>query len=173
MDDRVLVEGAKAGSADAIGALYRRYWPLAWQWAYAVAGSRERADDLAQLAFLRAVDALPRFDGERPFGAWLKRIVINVAIDDIRRLRRSPLPLEWFSEARAATPAPSTNNYDELVEAVRGLQPARRQIIVLHYWLDLSVDEIAAHLGLPFGTVASRLSRARADLRETLREQRV
>ena len=49
---------------------------------------------------------------------------------------------------------------DEIVAAVRALAPARREVIVLHYWLDLAVDEIAALLGLPFGTVASRLSRA-------------
>ncbi len=56
---------------------------------------------------------------------------------------------------------------------MRSLQPARRAVIVLHYWLDLSADEIADRLEIPYGTVASRLSRGLADLRLALEEHRV
>ena len=170
-DDSSLIEAASSGSPDAVTELYERYWPLAWQWAYLVSGSRTRADDLAQDAIMRAFHALDKFDPQRPFGPWLKRILVNKAIDDARRDRRVRVGDEWLDELTAA---PSdTDASDEVFAAVRGLSPQRREIIVLHYWLDLAVDEIAALLGLPFGTVASRLSRALRDLRVALEDARV
>ena len=165
-DDSSLIEQATSGSPDAVAQLYERYWPLAWQWAYLVTGSRTRADDLAQDAVMRAFDALDRFDPQRPFGPWLKRILVNKAIDDSRRDRRMRLGDEWLDELRAAPDGADAS--EELVAAVRELSPQRREVIVLHYWLDLAVDDIAALLGLPFGTVASRLSRALRDLRVAL-----
>ena len=168
-----LIAEAKKGSAQAVEALFRRFWPLAWQWAYALTGNRERANDLAQEAFVRALSSLPRFDAERPFRPWLKRILLNAGIDDIRRLRNSELPLDWFDDRRRPQGEDEQRESDELVAAVRALQPARREVIVLHYWLDLSADEIAAQLGVPYGTVASRLSRGLADLRLGLEERRV
>jgi RNA polymerase sigma-70 factor (ECF subfamily) len=170
-DDTALVEAAAAGSPDAITALYERYWPLAWQWAYLATGSRSRADDLAQEAVVRAFGALNRFDPQRPFGPWLKRILVNKAIDDARKERRLRVGDEWMTDLRAAPD--DTEVSDEVVAAVRSLAPARREVIVLHYWLDIAVDEIAALLGLPFGTVASRLSRALSDLRVALEGERV
>ena len=171
-DDTVLVEAAAAGSRDAIADLYERYWPLAWQWAYLVTGSRARADDLAQDAIVRAFGALDRFDPQRPFGPWLKRILVNKAIDDARRDRRLRVGDEWMADLKAPGDDVTAVSGD-VVDAVRGLAPARREVIVLHCWLDLAVDEIAALLGLPFGTVASRLSRALADLRVALDGERV
>jgi RNA polymerase sigma-70 factor, ECF subfamily len=171
--DAELIASARRGSEEALEALFRRCWPLAWQWAYALTGSRERADDLAQEAFVRAVSALPRFDVERPFRPWLKRILLNAGIDELRRLRSTELPLDWFDDRRRRDDEDERRESDELVAAVRALQPARRVVIVLHYWLDLSADEIAARLGVPYGTVASRLSRGLADLRAALEEQHV
>lgn len=136
-------------------------------------GNRTRADDLAQEAFARAVAALPRFDAERPFRPWLKRILLNAGIDELRRLRSKDLPLDWFEDRRPPDGDEEHRDSDELVAAVRSLPPARRVVIVLHYWLDLSADEIADRLEIPYGTVASRLSRGLADLRAALEEHRV
>jgi RNA polymerase sigma-70 factor (ECF subfamily) len=171
--DAELIASARRGSEEALEALFRRYWPLAWQWAYALTGKRERADDLAQEAFLRAFRALPRFDVERPFRPWLKRILLNAGIDELRRLRNSELPIDWFEDRRRPDGDDERRDSDELVAAVRSLPAARREVIVLHYWLDLSADEIADRLGVPYGTVASRLSRGLADLRASLEECRV
>jgi RNA polymerase sigma factor (sigma-70 family) len=171
--DRELIASARRGSEEALETLFRRYWPLAWQWAYAFTGNRARADDLAQESFVAAVAALPRFDVERPFQPWLKRILLNTAIDELRHLRRRELPSNWFEDRRRPEPEDERLGSDELVSAVRSLQPARRVVIVLHYWLDLPVDEIAVRLGVPYGTVASRLSRALADLRLALEEHHV
>src|SRR5436190_19471771 len=86
--DARLVELARHGSRDAAGELFTRHWRAAWRAAYVITGRREMADDVAQDAFERAFAALSRFDESRPFGAWLHRIVVNRALDLMRRERR-------------------------------------------------------------------------------------
>ena len=68
---------ARTGSEDAVRTLFQRFWPLAWQWAYAVVGDRMLADQPAQEAIVKAFRTLDRFDPERPFGPGLKRIVVQ------------------------------------------------------------------------------------------------
>jgi RNA polymerase sigma-70 factor, ECF subfamily len=172
-DEAAVIESARHGSGAAVDALYRRYWPIAWQWAYALTGHRQRADDLAQDAVLSAFASLGRFDAERPFRPWLKRILLNRAVDELRRLRRGELPVDWFDDRLRPSGEEDLRASDELVAAVRSLPPARRIVIVLHYWLDLPVDEIAALLSVPYGTAASRLSRGLAQLRVCLENERV
>ncbi|MBM2824143.1 MAG: polymerase ECF-type sigma factor, partial [Thermoleophilia bacterium] len=77
--DTELIVLARKGSAEAAGALFDRYWTLAWRAAYAVTGDRSLADDAAQEAVEKAFAALDRFDETRPFAPWLKRIAINRA----------------------------------------------------------------------------------------------
>ena len=173
IDDSRLIQDARGGSADALAALYRRYWPIAWQWAYALTGERSRADDLAQDAVLRGFRSLRTFDDTRPFRPWLKRVLLNVAADDLRRLRRGEVSESWLEDRARSADGAQAERIDGVVAAVRTLPPARRTVVVLHYWLDLPVDEIAALLDLPYGTVASRLSRGLAQLREALEEERV
>ena len=172
VDDAIVIEAVNRGSEEALGSLYRRYWPMAWHWAYAMTGQRHAADDYAQEAMLRAIRALPRFDTQRPFAPWLKRILVNLVVDDIRRTRQlRTRELEgWMDESRRDTSG-SDEALTAVISAVGELAPTRRMVIVLHYWLDLTVEEIASALDLPYGTVASRLSRALSDLRAALAEE--
>ena len=139
-------------------------------------GDRALADDAAQDAIQRAFSALDRFDEMRPFGPWLKRIAVNRAIDLLRR-DGGPHPLE---DDDATLHAWALGEHAEedvrlwgVTDAVSALDPPKRAVVVLHSWLDLSVEEIAGVLGLPVGTVASRLSRALSELRLALTEERV
>jgi RNA polymerase sigma-70 factor, ECF subfamily len=172
MDEARVVALARRGEQAAVEELFERSWPLAWHWAYGVTGDRMLADHVAQEAVHRAFRALDRFDPERPFRPWLKRITINLAIDELRRERRNDVARAWMSELRPAPAVEDRELLDGVVDAVRQLPPRQRTIVVLHYWLDTSVDEIAAVLELPVGTVVSRLSRARAALREQLEAAR-
>jgi RNA polymerase sigma-70 factor, ECF subfamily len=168
MDEATLVEEARGGDHRALERLFEHMWPLAWHWAYGVTGDRMLADHVAQEAVVRAFASLERFDATRAFRPWLKRITVNLAIDELRRERKHD-PARW-SELRTVHPFEDRELLDDVVAAVRDLPERQRLVVVLHYWLDTSVDEIAAYLEIPIGTVVSRLSRARATLREALEE---
>ena len=162
-NERKLIREAQRGSREALAALYEAHWERAHRAAYLVVHDAVAAEDIAQDAFLAAIDALDRFDRRRPFGPWLHRIVINRAIDWGRReaLRRSAgdpddLPL-------AAPPAEAIGG--ELVPALAQLPPEQRAVIVLRHLLEYTPGEIARMLELPRGTVNSRLRRGLDQLR--------
>ncbi len=162
--DAELIIAARRGSREAYGLLFDRHWPRVWRAAYATTGDRELASDAAQDAFLRAASALRRFDPRRPLEPWLLRIAVNRALDLVRHGRR--LAPEAELEEPFALDAPLAD--EELTAAVRALSPERRAVIALHYWFDYTTPEIAEVLGVPVGTVNSRLARALRDLRQHL-----
>ncbi len=185
-DERAWVRGAQAGSASDLEALFRAHWPRAYRAAYLVVHDAAGAEDVAQEAFLAAVRALDRFDGRRPFGPWLHRIVVNRAIDWTRaRSIRGEVATEAVGEAalleregadavEAAAPAGAGANpfSDDLSAALGELSPEHRAVVVLRYLLEYTPGEIAGMLELPRGTVNSRLRRALDQLGASLGEVR-
>lgn len=164
--DQDLVQAMRRGDEHATTVLFRRAWPGAWRAAYALTGSRAAADDIAQDAFERALRSAPDMNGSGSFDAWLKRVAVNRAIDVLRkegRRRRSEAPdraePEWVDD----TPVDPV-----MVRAISALEPDRRVPLVLHYWLGYTQPQVAELLGVPLGTVSSRISRALTDLREAL-----
>jgi len=160
-DERALVRRAQAGSASAFEALYRAHWPRAYRAAYLVVHDAAGAEDIAQEAFLAAVRALDRFDRRRPFGPWLHRIVVNRAID-WARARRLRAEVELADSWPVADDRGS--ELPELVRALSALAPEQRAVIVLRHLLEYTPGEIAELLGLPRGTVNSRLRRGLDEL---------
>jgi RNA polymerase sigma-70 factor, ECF subfamily len=157
------VRRAREGSSGDIEALFRDHWPRAYRAAYLVVHDAAAAEDIAQEAFLAAVRALDRFDGRRPFAPWLHRIVVNRAIDWTRARQ-----LRAESELVDA-PAPEPERLDgSLLGALAALPPDHRAVIVLRYLLEYTPGEIAELLGVPRGTVNSRLRRGLDALGESL-----
>lgn len=166
--DADLIRAVLGGSSSAADALFARHWPDAWKAAYAVCGNRQDADDAAQDGMARAFSALSDFDTDRPFRPWLRTIVVRRCLNH-RRATRHETP---DSEAVAATPyedSPDlTDRRDPLSRALVGLSNERRAVVVMRFWLDMEVPEIAEALGVPTGTASSRLARAMAQLRWAL-----
>ena len=173
--DHELIGLARDGSTGAVEVLFDRYWPHVWKAAYAVTADRALADDAAQEAIEKGFAALRRFDETRPLGPWLKRIAVNCAVDQLRRRRPvDALPGDDALHSWSLGNDPSDDVRQWAVaDAVAALGRGKRLVVVLHFWLDLPIDEIAGVLGVPVGTVASRLARAKAELRAVLEEQRV
>jgi RNA polymerase sigma-70 factor (ECF subfamily) len=154
-----LVRAARRGSEDAVAELFERHWAAAYRAAVLVTGDRAAAEDIAQEAFLAALRALPSFDLRRPLRPWLHRIVVNRAIDWSRsRTARAEVGGELVSESRAAAEA-SPGFGDDVMAALMGLAPEQRAVVVLRYVLEFTPGEIGSMLGLPRGTVNSRLRR--------------
>lgn len=160
LSDAALVRAAQAGSDEAVETLFARHWPDAYRAAYLVARDRAAAEDIAQEAFLAAIRALPRFDRRRPLRPWLHRIVVNRAIDWSRaRALRGEVGIDGVPERAAGTRAAGGVLDDDVVGALAALSADQRAVIVLRYVLDFTPGEIARALGLPRGTVNSRLRR--------------
>jgi RNA polymerase sigma-70 factor, ECF subfamily len=168
-EDRQLVAEAAAGSPAAGEELFSRHWLAAWRLAFSVTGSAAAADDVAQDAFERAFRSLAGFNGRSSFRTWLSRIVLNQSVDLARRQSRlQPLePAEMPSQEWSDEDAVRDR---DLFDAVLRLPLERRTAIVLRYWARHTTPEIAEILGVPLGTVHSRLARALAELRSRLEE---
>jgi RNA polymerase sigma-70 factor (ECF subfamily) len=143
--------------------LYRLHWPRAYRAAYLVTHDAAGAEDIAQEAFLAAVRALDRFDRRRPFGPWLHRIVVNRAID---WTRARTLRGEVETDESVAAASRNGDHLDDLVARLAALPPDQRAVVVLRHLLEYTPGEIAELLGLPRGTVNSRLRRGLDALRD-------
>ncbi len=138
--------------------------------AYRMTGNAHDAEDLVQETFLRAHRAFDRFVPGSNARAWLHTILQRVRADAFRKMRRRPRTVELEGEGPAAPPPQDAlaSGGEDLERALRGLPAAFRDAVVLRDLQELSYAEIAAALGIPVGTVMSRIHRGRALLRERL-----
>jgi len=164
-DERARVGGAQRGSVSDLEALFRTHWPRAHRAAYLVTHDAGAAEDIAQESFLAALRALDTFDRRRPFGPWLHRIVVNRAID-WTRARRLRSEVELTESLRA--PEMGDPPRDDVLAKLATLSPEHRAVVVMRYLLEFTPGEIAEALGLPRGTVNSRLRRGLDVLGEEL-----
>ncbi len=160
--------------------LVRRYQDRLYPTVLRLMGSPEDSHDVLQEAFLRAFEKLGTFQGDSSFYTWIYRIAVNLALSKRRRRRTTRLlgdgrrgyPAEALGDPRQADPALPVERAerDDLIHAaLAALAPDHRAVVVLKDLDGLRYEEIAATLGVPIGTVRSRLHRARGELRERLR----
>lgn len=172
-----LIRRWKRGDKRAFETLVRRHMTDAFYVAYGYVGNAEDARDLSQDAFIKAYQARARFDESRPFYPWLYRILKNHCLNFVTRGRHH-LSLDDENEHReiASPAATALENLEEterrrLVRlALDRLSDDHREIIVLKNFKDHSYREIADLLGIPIGTVMSRLFYARQALRAAIEE---
>ncbi|MCS7185943.1 MAG: sigma-70 family RNA polymerase sigma factor [Armatimonadota bacterium] len=191
--DERLVEAAQAGNQEAFAELVRRYQSKVYNLALRYTNDSETAMDIAQDAFVRAWQMLPKFRGEANFYTWLYRIAMNLCIDRHRRalVRGEPqkMSLEdlvverqrfedseeeadlWWEEADVGEPEAEILRQEmrkKVWDAVQQLPPILKQVILLREYEGLSLQEIAKITGTNVGTVKSRLYQARQHLKKLL-----
>ena len=180
MDEQALVAAAAEGDVDAFNDLVIEYQQLAFNVAYRILGDPERASDATQDAFLRGFRALYQFRGGS-FKAWILRIVTNCSYDQLRARQRKPStpiddlveddehstlleddresPEDWVGRSELAA---------VIQRGIAKLPPEQRTVIILSDIEGMSYEEIADVTVVSLGTVKSRLSRARAKMRDYL-----
>ena len=177
MDDSQWIERARRGDLGAYDELVRAHQEAAFRAAYLILHDTAEAQDAAQEAFVRAYDALGRFDTRRPFRPWLLRIVTNSALNRVKASKRRQAMAERYGSREAAlqdNPAIEARvlkreRSRRVWNAVGRLMADDQTLLVLRYFLDLSEAELAQTFNVAAGTIKSRLHRALAKLRDVIR----
>jgi len=164
-----LVAAATGGDLDAFEGLVRNLQRRVYGFAFQQLRDFDEAQDLTQEIFVKLYRNLDRFDQERPFEPWFWKLAANTAIN--YRRKRVPVPVDQAAEGRDAAAPPDVFEHDPtLVGALAQLDIAYRLPLLLHYYADLSLEQVALSLGATVPAIKSRLHRARALLRNTLAE---
>lgn len=183
-EEQALIRRALRGDLDAFNALILRYQDTAYTLAYRIMGDSHAAADAVQEAFIVAYRRLGTYRGGS-FRSWLLRITTNQCYDELRRVRRRPaVSVEAMGEETGDDPAipdaadtpEETVEQHELQQAIQdcigALNADQRMVLVLCDVDGLDYQAIADQLGAQIGTVKSRLSRARASVRDCLQDVR-
>ena len=166
-EEQEWIRRCRNGSRRAYEPLVRRYAQWAQAYAYRRVGDREEARDLAQEAFARAFHAMPRFRLGRPFLPWFLTILDNLCRSYLRR-RRPEIGLEEVREPSVDGGMRSLDQRLMLERALRELPEEQRRVVLMRDMEGYVHSEVAERLGIPEGTVASRLHIARRRLRRLL-----
>ena len=179
-DDATLIAACQKGDQKAFAELVRRYQRAVHRLAWSLTRNASDADDLAQETFVRAWGAIGRFELGQPLYPWLARIVTNQAFSLFRLRKRRPEtsiePLveagqQWGVEDDPVEHTADSERDARLRACFGELAPEHQAVLALRAVQDLSYEEIASALGIPIGTVMSRLSRARGELKRRLAER--
>lgn len=164
-----VIDRARRGDQEAFAAVIRHYDPGLRALTFRLLGNRDLMDDVLQEAYVKAFRALPRFRGDARLGTWLYRIAYNACMDELRRSRHGrELPLDEALPSGSADPGDVAAGRGDLAQALATLPPEERAAVLLVDAQGFDYRESARVLGIPEGTVASRLNRARATLRMAL-----
>jgi RNA polymerase sigma-70 factor (ECF subfamily) len=171
-DDSALIAAAQGGDRGALDRLLRRHYDLIFAVCRRLAGNDADALDATQEAMIAIVRGLPRFDGRAQFATWAYRVATNACLDELRRRSRRPVAALPDVEAEYVGGPPTldvavTNRLD-IDEALSRLPVEFRAAVVLRDVCQLDYAEIAEVLGVPPGTVRSRIARGRAALARDL-----
>lgn len=170
MTEAELIRKAREGDGAAVRALYDRHAPRVYAVVRRIAGDEQTAQDCAQEAWIRAIEALPSFRGEARFSTWLHRIAVNEALQHVRKDERREKRREPMPRAIPVEPDPTDVLLEKRLEgALDQLPDGMREVLTLHDVEGHTHREIGEMLGIAEGTSKSQLSKARAKMREILR----
>jgi RNA polymerase sigma-70 factor, ECF subfamily len=177
-EDSCLIARVQDDDIDALGELYERHKSKVYRTAIAITHDERMAEDVLQEVFLRVYRYADSFDTSRPLGPWLYRITVNLSYSWTNRAKRW---VNFFQGAVEHLRAPDhrcpervaeeRESRQALQQAIDTLPTPQRVVVILYYLEDLSVSDIAYVVGVPEGTVKSRLYYARKKLKEAIVER--
>ncbi len=173
--DEDVVRRVVDGDTAAFGVLVERHERRVYNLALRMTGREEDARDATQDAFLTALRKLSSFRGEAAFTTWMHRVTVNACYDLLRR--RSRAPLLDRTEEHEPEPPPAPDHADasdlsiDVQRALLDVQQDYRTVMILHDVQDLPYEEVAEIVGVPVGTVKSRLHRGRIALARALEDR--
>ncbi len=162
----------QSGDMAAFESLFRQYQRLVFKNAYLITGSREEAEDVLQEVFVSVWRARQTFNPQKgKLTTWLHNITVNKCLERRRRKKVAQVSLEGLDLPMTQVSDDvlvSRQEYDRLIKAMNTLDSRHRVVLVLRYFNDLSYEEIAQTVGIPLGTVKSRINQALKLLRGQL-----
>jgi len=169
-DEQLMLRVAE-GDLDAFNEIVCRHQHTAWRTAYRFLGDAAEAEDIAQEAFLRILDASPRYKPSAAFSTYLYRVVTRLCIDNTRKKR--PVFTDSLPEIADPSPEPATEliqqNRDALIRRALDALPSRqRMVVILKYYEGLSYGDIAQAMGTTIKAVEGLLGRVRKNLQKHL-----
>lgn len=180
-DQELIEKWRRDGDATHAHVLVQRHYSRMLNLFYRLTGTRSQAEELTQDLFLRLTEQVARGRAIQQLGAWLNATALNLWRDRIRREMRARAKGIWYSggdeEIQNLVPAHRANREAEILssleqqsvrDAVLRLAPKHREVVVLYHYQGLKYEEIARALGIPVGTVRSRLHYAVDELRARL-----
>jgi RNA polymerase sigma-70 factor (ECF subfamily) len=182
MDDQNLVElvrQSRNGNSRAMEMLVKSCQPVAFKLALSILDDAAEADDAAQDALIQAIRAIPSYRAEASFETWFYRIVVNNCLGKLRKRRTRDrlhkLMVDLFSRNPRETTQPEQHsiqaeNADEVIRLVNNLDPKLRMPIVLRYYSELPIAQIAEIMHLSTRTIHTRLKQAHDLLRQSFGE---
>ena len=166
-DDESLVEGCRIGERNAQQRLYEQYGGKVFSLMVRMVG-RQEAIDLTQQVFLQVYRKIHQFSGKSKLGTWLYRVAVNEALQYQRRKKNRDFQPLLFEPANDSSRSCAYENKETLEHALACIAPDLRAILLLREIDQLSYSQLAEILEIPAGTVASRLNRARSELKMAL-----
>ncbi len=168
-EDAYLIRRFREGDASAFDALYEKYYGRVFSLARGILNNNEDALDAVQETFVQVWRNLKRFEAKSQFSTWLYRISVNTAIQHARRSKRhrqNTVPLETAETLPGGTVPEVSELKEQVYQTLTRMREEDRAVLVLYYWENQSLEEIAEVLGCTANAAKTRLFRARERFRE-------
>lgn len=173
---KLLIEGCRRSNRNYQRKLYQHFYGYAMNTCLRYAKNREEAVEMLNDGFLKVFNNLEKYDDHYPFKAWLRRILINSAIDYYRAHHKHPSFVELTAAedvAQEMMPLPTISSSQDMLPILQKLSPAYRMVFNLYIMEEYKHHEIAEMLGISVSTSKSNLMRAKAKLKEILTKKKL
>lgn len=178
MDDYQMIRRIQQGEGALFGQLADKYYDEVFRYCYYKTGNEHTAYDCTQETFLRLLRFLEHYTERRQFKAYLLRIALNVCRDHFRKDNRSPLPYDEMSDMEQESASPSGSSWEKRVEdsllvqrALSQLPSYQQEVVILYFYHNYKLREIAQITGVSLSTVKSRLHQGMERLRQIFRKE--